>query len=168
MEDLYQFKNTVLTSEVEMTEIDKTIFKNFDFTFDGKTEFTIPHFSKVEEDFPTSKFQSPVHRASLPLNIVSPKYDKDILSLSCFLVPAAEKKCINLATPCSLKVLLLLSMRVEPALFCVTSRNASRSVPALVVHAGPKSSKMWIKAGVSLLVTALILLDWMFFVVHKM
>ena len=51
MEDLYQFKNTVLTSEVEMTEIDKTIFKNFDFTFDGKTEFTIPHFSKVEEDF---------------------------------------------------------------------------------------------------------------------
>ena len=51
MEDLYDFKNTVLTSEVELSDIDKEIFKNFDFTFDGKTEFTIPHFSKVEEDF---------------------------------------------------------------------------------------------------------------------
>lgn len=51
MEDLYDFKSTVLTSEVELSEIDKTIFKNFDFDFDGKTEFTIPHFSRVTEDF---------------------------------------------------------------------------------------------------------------------
>jgi hypothetical protein len=36
MEDLYDFKSTVLTSEVELSEIDKTIFKNFDFDFDGK------------------------------------------------------------------------------------------------------------------------------------
>ena len=51
MEDLYDFKDTTLTSKVELSEIDKNIFKNFDFTFDGKTEFTIPHFSKVQEDF---------------------------------------------------------------------------------------------------------------------
>ena len=31
MEDLYNFKSTVLKSEVEMSEIDKVIFKNFDF-----------------------------------------------------------------------------------------------------------------------------------------
>ena len=47
MEDLYDFKNTVLTSEVELSDIDKEIFKNFDFTFDGKTEFTIQNFSNV-------------------------------------------------------------------------------------------------------------------------
>ena len=51
MEDLYNFKSTVLKSEVEMSEIDKVIFKNFDFEFDGKTEFTIPHLSKFEEEF---------------------------------------------------------------------------------------------------------------------
>lgn len=51
MEDLYNYKAKTLTSEVEMSEIDKVIFKNFDFEFDGKTEFTIPHFSKFEGEF---------------------------------------------------------------------------------------------------------------------
>ena len=51
MEDLYSYTDKVLTSEVELSDIDKQIFKHFDFTFDGKTEFKIPHFSKVQEDF---------------------------------------------------------------------------------------------------------------------
>ena len=34
-----------------MTEIDKVIFKNFDYKFEGTTEFTIPHFSKMDEEF---------------------------------------------------------------------------------------------------------------------
>ena len=51
MEDLFDFKSKILKSKVEMTEIDKVIFKNFDYKFEGTTEFTIPHFSKMDEDF---------------------------------------------------------------------------------------------------------------------
>ena len=29
----------------------KAQFKNFDYKFEGTTEFTIPHFSKMDEDF---------------------------------------------------------------------------------------------------------------------
>ena len=38
MEDLFDFKSEVLKSKVEMTEIDKVIFKNFDYKFEGTTE----------------------------------------------------------------------------------------------------------------------------------
>ena len=51
MRDLFDFQDTVLTSTVELTDIDKEIFKNFDYKFDGKTEFTVPHFPKIQNDF---------------------------------------------------------------------------------------------------------------------
>ena len=51
MEDLYGYKKTILRSEVELTDIDKEIFKNFDYKFDGVTEFELPHFEPFKEDF---------------------------------------------------------------------------------------------------------------------
>ena len=51
MRDLFDFQDTVLTSTVELTDIDKEIVKNFDYKFDGKTEFTVPHFPKIQNDF---------------------------------------------------------------------------------------------------------------------
>ena len=51
MRDLFDFQDTVLTSTVELTDTDKEIFKNFDYKFDGKTEFTVPHFPKIQNDF---------------------------------------------------------------------------------------------------------------------
>ena len=50
MRDLYQHEEKILESEVSLTEIDKQIFKDFDYEFNGKTTFKIPHL-KVSEDF---------------------------------------------------------------------------------------------------------------------
>ncbi len=33
---------STLKSKIEMTDIDKTIFKDFDYTFEGTSEFEIP------------------------------------------------------------------------------------------------------------------------------
>jgi len=41
----------VLSSEIEMTEIDQTIYKNFDFEFTGKTQFTVPDMPSIDDDF---------------------------------------------------------------------------------------------------------------------
>ena len=41
----------VLVSKVDLTEIDKTIYKNFDYDFDGTTRFEVPHMPKIEEGF---------------------------------------------------------------------------------------------------------------------
>ena len=41
----------ILSSEIEMTEIDKTIYKNFDFEFSGKTEFVVPELPAIPQDF---------------------------------------------------------------------------------------------------------------------
>ena len=41
----------VLVSKVDLTEIDKTIYKNFDYDFDGTTKFEVPHMPKIEEGF---------------------------------------------------------------------------------------------------------------------
>ena len=51
MDDLFGHNETILKSQVELTDIDKEIFKNFDYKFDGKTEFTVPHFPKIQNDF---------------------------------------------------------------------------------------------------------------------
>ena len=51
MDDLFGHNETILKSQVELTDIDKEIFKNFDYKFDGKTQFTVPHFPKIQEDF---------------------------------------------------------------------------------------------------------------------
>jgi ABC-type polar amino acid transport system ATPase subunit len=44
-------KKEILESRVEMTEIDQTIYKNFDFNFDGKTTFEVPNMPDLEKDF---------------------------------------------------------------------------------------------------------------------
>jgi len=44
-------KKEILESNVEMTEIDQTIYKNFDFNFDGKTTFEVPNMPDVDTDF---------------------------------------------------------------------------------------------------------------------
>ena len=41
----------ILSSEIEMTEIDQTIYKNFDFEFSGKTEFVVPELPEIPQDF---------------------------------------------------------------------------------------------------------------------
>ena len=41
-------KKEILESNVEMTEIDQTIYKNFDFNFDGKTTFEVPNMPDVD------------------------------------------------------------------------------------------------------------------------
>lgn len=42
---------SVLKSKIEMTDIDKTIFKDFDYTFEGTTEFEIPVMPSPPKDF---------------------------------------------------------------------------------------------------------------------
>jgi ABC-type lipoprotein export system ATPase subunit/GNAT superfamily N-acetyltransferase len=51
MRDLFDFDDTILTSKVQLTDIDKEIFKNFDYKFDGKTEFVVPHFPTIQKEF---------------------------------------------------------------------------------------------------------------------
>jgi|TARA_R100000426_G_scaffold80392_1_gene58162 ABC-type lipoprotein export system ATPase subunit len=41
----------VLQSQVKMSEIDKDLYKNFDFTFEGQTKFNVPNFPNIDEDF---------------------------------------------------------------------------------------------------------------------
>jgi len=47
------FKNTqnILSSEVEMSDIDKEIFETFDYSFEGETKFTVPSLPSLPEDF---------------------------------------------------------------------------------------------------------------------
>ena len=47
------FKNTtkVLTSAVEMSEVDEGIFKTFDYDFHGKTSFTVPTLPPIPDEF---------------------------------------------------------------------------------------------------------------------
>ena len=51
MDDLFGHNETILKSQVELTDIDKEIFKNFDYKFDGKTEFVVPHFPTIQKQF---------------------------------------------------------------------------------------------------------------------
>lgn len=41
----------VLSSEIEMTEIDRTVYVDFDYEFEGKTEFIVPDMPNIDEDF---------------------------------------------------------------------------------------------------------------------
>ena len=44
-------KREILTSNVEMTEIDQSIYKNFDFDFDGTTSFEVPRMPSIDGEF---------------------------------------------------------------------------------------------------------------------
>ena len=41
----------VLSSEIEMTEIDRTVYVDFDYEFEGKTEFIVPDMPEIKEEF---------------------------------------------------------------------------------------------------------------------
>ena len=43
--------NKTLKSRVEMTELDKEIYKNFDYEFDGETTFNVPSISDLPDNF---------------------------------------------------------------------------------------------------------------------
>ena len=58
-------KKEILESNVEMTEIDQTIYKNFDFNFDGKTTFEVPNMPDVDTDFSIGVIFGSVAVASL-------------------------------------------------------------------------------------------------------
>ena len=44
-------RNKTLKSRVEMTELDKEIYKNFDYEFDGETTFNVPSISDLPDNF---------------------------------------------------------------------------------------------------------------------
>jgi hypothetical protein len=44
-------KREILTSNVEMSEIDQSIYKNFDFDFDGTTSFEAPRMPSIDGEF---------------------------------------------------------------------------------------------------------------------
>jgi hypothetical protein len=41
----------VLVSKVDITDIDASIYKNFDFDFDGSTSFEVPMMPRIDEEF---------------------------------------------------------------------------------------------------------------------
>ena len=40
-----------LVSKVKLTDLDKTIYQNFDYEFDGTTKFEVPNMPNIEEVF---------------------------------------------------------------------------------------------------------------------
>ena len=50
-DELWQRKDETLSCNVELTNIDQEIFKNFDYAFDGKSEFHVPMIPDVPEQF---------------------------------------------------------------------------------------------------------------------
>lgn len=41
----------ILKSKVELSKIDKEIFKNFDYSFNGESTFEVPVMPSIEKDF---------------------------------------------------------------------------------------------------------------------
>ena len=50
-DELWQLKQETLKSSVSLSEIDQEIFKNFDYSFDGKSEFHVPIIPDIPEEF---------------------------------------------------------------------------------------------------------------------